>query len=313
MQSILCPFCDIDNEEVAIVENGFTGKHCSKCSLIYISPRPTMEEIINLYGHGEAHQSADAHIASEVTNRLYAKHHLKTLKKYKRSGDLLEIGAAAGYFLDEAKKGGYNPVGIELDPVQASYIRDKLNIECEEKTLGEVYKDRTFDVVYHCDVISHFYDPIEEFRKINTAMDTDSILMFETGNFGDVDKSYYSEIPKFQYPDHLFFFSTVNIQQILEMTGFELLEIKRFSILPQLKIRQFLRLFKPGKKSTNPGQSGDQAKAPARQKKSKKPNLSLSVIRWLWSYFNYFSRYYLGAISPKEGRPQTMIIVARKK
>ncbi|GAI49710.1 unnamed protein product [marine sediment metagenome] len=41
MEEIMCIFCEKESDQVVIKENGFKGKKCPTCGLIYISPRPT--------------------------------------------------------------------------------------------------------------------------------------------------------------------------------------------------------------------------------------------------------------------------------
>ena len=45
-------------------------------------------------------------------------------------------------------------------------------------------------------------------------------------------------VPQFQYPDHLFFFSTRNIESLLQLSGFHRVRQLRFSIVPELLLRQ---------------------------------------------------------------------------
>jgi 2-polyprenyl-3-methyl-5-hydroxy-6-metoxy-1,4-benzoquinol methylase len=167
MEIINCIFCGIENDYIAIQENGYLGRKCSQCGLIYISPRPSHEEITNLYSHDDAQIHAETHISSEFSKRLHAKHNLRIITSYVKDGALLEIGAGAGYFLDEARKIGFEPYGIEFNPIQATFIKNKLGIYCEETTLtGSLFNGRNFDVVYHCDVISHLFDSFKDFRNI---------------------------------------------------------------------------------------------------------------------------------------------------
>ena len=155
---------------------------------------------------------------------------------------MLEIGAGAGYFLDEAKKEGFAAYGIEINNIKADFIRSKLGIPCEESPLDvSLFDGKKFDIIYHCDVISHFYDPISEFQKINDRLGEKGIVAFETGNFGDVKEEYYRFVAKFQYPDHLFFFSEHNLKELLGRTGFEFIKIYRYSILPELFISKMLK------------------------------------------------------------------------
>ena len=234
METIICIFCNDGESKPLLHENGFTGRKCTRCGLIYISPRPSTDEIANLYGHDEANISAEQHVAAESYKRLHARNILHILKKHASNGKLLEIGPGAGFFMDEARSAGFSPCGIELNRMQAEFIRNKLLLPCESATVAEAFPGEQFDVVYHCDVTSHFPDPIAEFSAMKQRLNANGILIFETGNMGDVRPDLLPQVPRYQYPDHLFFLSTANIGSLLQRTGFNLLGVSRYSIAPEL-------------------------------------------------------------------------------
>jgi SAM-dependent methyltransferase len=319
LRDIDCLFCGKEApSSERIRENGFVGRQCHRCGLIYISPRPTLGEIVDLYGHGEAHVSAESHLASGFSKRLYARNSLGIIRRYRKSGDLLEVGAGAGFFLDEARKAGFNPFAIEFNPSQVAHISGPLGIRCEAKPLAaDPFPGQSFDVIYHCDVISHFYDPIAEFRSFHAALRAGGLLVFETGNLGDVDPRYYGAIERFQYPDHLFFFSAGNIESLLEATGFELLAVHRYAILLDLwttrartALRRLARKWRPRVQATPlTGAAQGQATTTHTGARTSGP------FGWLKAadqYVSYFVRYRVGSIMPRSRRPQTIIFVARK-
>lgn len=303
MKEIPCIFCHVQSNDTVINENGYQGKRCPECGLIYISPRPSLEIIVDLYGHNTAHISAEQHISDEYRKRLYARHHLGILNRFARGEKLLEIGAGAGFFLDEARKSGFDPFGIEFNPQQAEFMRTRLGIPCEEKPLSsKIFNELTFDVIYHCDVISHLYNPVQDFQAMNKLLNKDGILFFETGNFAEVNRSYYRYIPTFMYPDHLFFFGLNHLQTLLEQSGFKMIYTKQYSILPQLWFKK-----KFGKNHGNDCFEEEEKKSG--QEKTRLNGLIKKVKVWV----NYGLRYYIGSISPKNKRPQTILICAKKK
>ena len=321
METITCIFCKTQQEDrILIRENGFTGRKCDKCGLVYISPRPSLSDIENLYTHDQAQISAESHKSQSFIKRLYARHHLAILRRYASKGSLLEIGAGAGFFLDEARKSGLDVCGIEWNTKQIAFIRNGLNIRCETGTLLEAFDSKSFDIIYHCDVISHFHDPISDFSIMNKRLNPGGILMFETGN-GDFEDKYLSAFSSFQYPDHLFFFSEKNIRDLLALTGFELLAIYRWSILPQLAAIKLLRRLRSvkaflGMNRKVPVQPGDRESS-----SPESPALSSggTAKKRLWTIMGkgieimlYILRYKVGYIYPRERRPYTLIVVARK-
>jgi 2-polyprenyl-3-methyl-5-hydroxy-6-metoxy-1,4-benzoquinol methylase len=324
MSSISCIFCANPETEshVVIEENGFAGRKCANCSLIYISPRPDIKEIQDLYGHGQAHIPAEDHLQKNFGKYLHDRHMLSILEPYKKQGALLDIGAGGGKFLLEAKKAGYEVFGIELNPSQSEHVHQELGIPCETRPLEEVYRNQKFDVIYHCDVISHFYDPIAEFHIMSSRLNKEGLVFFETGNIGDIAEKYYSAFAKFQNPDHLFFFGEENLKILLNRTGFELLEIRRYSILPQLKVIQFLhwvlksiQRIKPGRARKEAANEGAACTKFPSSPPALKENQGVPLpgpIKMLAHAFLHFLRYIIGRRLPKMGRPQTLVVIARK-
>jgi SAM-dependent methyltransferase len=291
MNEIACIFCHQKSDRTVVEEKGWQGKFCAGCGLVYVSPRPDRDEISNLYAHDQSQVPADVYISESAVSRLRAQNALKLLRRHLRGGSLLEIGAGGGYFLEAARGAGFDPYGIELNTVQADYIRNHLSIPCSTDEFGPgVYPDRTFDIVCHYNVLSHLYDPIEEFRKIHDRLSTKGVLFFETGNFADIDTKYHQLIDNYQYPEHLFFFGERSIELLLQQTGFELLETKGYSRVPNLRLNQLLKLA------------------------GRTPYFwRVTRARRTIERLQYHLLYGLGRISPKKGRPQTVLVVARKK
>jgi len=313
MEDIQCIFCKKCSEQIAIQENGYQGKKCSSCGLIFISPRPAFNEIINRYTQRNDNILAQSLTSLEFGKRLYAKHNLSIICRFIKKGYLLEIGAGAGFFLDEARKKGFDSSGIEINRSKANFIRSKLGIPCEDHPLGNSsYEGKIFDVIYHCDVISHFYDPISEFQKINNKLNKNGLVVFETGNVGDVKEKYYKLFDKFQYPDHLFFFSEKNLKELLRLTGFELIKIYRYSILLELLIVKILKNIFTFIKFENSYRGKNITNQVVSSGDITTPNVFFKKVKTIYSCFNYFNRYGIGNILPKKGRPQTIIVIAKK-
>ena len=308
MEEITCIFCNIYNETCVIEENNYKGRQCAQCSLIYISPRPTVSEVIDLYGHDQAYVTAQSHITGSLLKRLYAQHNLRIIKKYTKNGDLLEIGSGGGYFLDEARKEGFRPHGIELNPEQVTFIREQFKLPCQDTPLSSLsFDSQTFDVIYHSDVICHFHDPLNELKTMHEKLNKDGYLVFETGNIGDIKKKYFSLFTRFQFPDHLFFFTEKNIEDILKMSGFKLIAIHNYAITSQLK---FLKLIARFKKNNAKKQQPNTQTFPFT---SNQAPLFSRIVRWSYYKWLYFLRYVVGKHSVfKKNRPQTLVVVAQK-
>jgi len=307
-----CIFCNKKSSQIVIEEEGYQCRKCPSCDLIYISNRPSLEEIEKLYNNNvRANRSADASISGFFTRRLHARHHLRIIKKFIKNGSLLEIGPAEGAFLYEARKEGFEVEGIELNTIQANFIKNRLGISCEESPLNAFSFDgKKFDIIYHRDVISHFYDPIAEFQKMNDRLKDNGFLIFETGNLGNVELKYFKLFTNFQLPDHLFFFSDKNLKELFRRTGFEFVKVYRYSKVPLLWIMRGLKT------------KTDQFTVREGKKHLLDPNLSFEkinmftfqyLLRNAFNYFSYLILYKIGYVIPKKGRPQSLFVIAQKK
>jgi hypothetical protein len=161
MERINCIFCGRSSNHIAINENGYNGLKCKSCDIIYISPRPSADYITHLYTAHHAVKYADAQFQFERYKRMEAARTLSKIKNYRESGSILEIGPGGGFFLMEARNYNYEPYGIELNPLEAHWIKEKLHIPCETTALNKSsFGGRMFDIIYHRDVLSHLYDPV---------------------------------------------------------------------------------------------------------------------------------------------------------
>ena len=317
METINCILCHTPSEQIAIRENGFLGRKCKSCDLIFISPRPSYEEMLEYYSQGDGAQTnAAAHFGLEGPKTVQAKYTLKLIRKHCRSGSLLELGAGAGNFSRQARREGFEVFAIEPGTLDAALIA-QADIPIETTPLnGDSFGGKRFDVIYHCDVISHFHDPLEEFRRMHDALAPDGVLAFETGNIGEIDERYYKYFSGFSYPEHLFFFGERSLKLLLAQCGFECLAIHRHPILHLLMIKKALRGLE---------RSVEAAPAEVSRKRDDRASLVAGArtagtkqrVRSLWHSFAFLLRYNAAWVTPRlmlsPQRPQTLFVIARRR
>jgi SAM-dependent methyltransferase len=309
MNDVACIFCGKHSDNIAITENGYNGLKCCDCNLIYISPRPTDSEISEIYTDDHALMYADAQFQFDTYSRMVASRTLRKIGGYRKSGSVLELGPGGGTFLSEARKRGYEPFGIELNPIERRWITGKLGIPCEGVALNEdSFQGRQFDIIYCKDVLSHLPDPISVFRNANRALKNGGLLVFETGNIADVRKEFYKYFAQFSYPDHLFYFGEKSLKHLLELTGFACRDIFRENIMLQLLLQKVLWKMKDPLKDKSMEFRSEADTG------SKRASSSVSLKRRIRLLYRYACDYLIrmGVVLPKEGWPLKLIVVAEK-
>jgi SAM-dependent methyltransferase len=315
MERVPCLFCPDAASEAAIEENGYTGRRCLSCGLIFVSPRPSPEDVIAFYEHDHAYVSAESLISSAASwsERRKAKRIIRYIRQYVPGGRLLELGPGGGAVLVAARAGGFDTVAVEPNRIQANFIRTDLGVPCVT-SLDELNEgEGTFDAVFHGDVLSHISDPIRDFRRLHAILREGGLMAFETGNIADVEPRLLHHYPRFQYPDHLYFFGERTLSMLLDRSGFVRVSTRRYSILPTLRVAGLLSRLRDmavGSGKKQPGLPGTQGPIPSPSSARARAVKGLSAAAWTGLYG---LTYGVGAVAPKQGRPQTLLVAARKR
>jgi SAM-dependent methyltransferase len=318
VQEIGCVLCESASSTPVIYDSGFTGRQCESCGLIFVSPRPSRAEMDEIYRQGDAHLSPEWFVAGRepIASRLRARRDAKLVQRHSAGGSLLEIGPGRGTFLAAARRRGFEVFGVELNPTQASFIRTELGIACAEslQAAGELSSGQ-FDVIYHRDVLSHFYDPHEQMERLGRLLKPGGLQIFETGNLADVDHRYLRLIASFQYPDHLFFYGERSLRKLLEQTGFSHVHTDRWSVLPERLLRSWIGRARSRRSShAGPRRPGlDAAPGAARPEPAGARTSSGQIARQALDLLYYGLQIGIGRIPVGERIPQTLIVVARKR
>jgi 2-polyprenyl-3-methyl-5-hydroxy-6-metoxy-1,4-benzoquinol methylase len=318
---ISCLLCEGANSTPIIYDSGFTGRQCENCGLIFVSPRPSRAEIDQVYRQGAAHLSPEWFVTGRepIASRLRARRDARLVQRHARGGSLLEIGPGRGTFLAAARGRGFEVFGVELNPTQASFIRTKLGIACAEslESASELSSGQ-FDVIYHRDVLSHFYDPHEQMERVGRLLKPGGLQIFETGNLADVDHRYLRLIASFQYPDHLFFYGERSLRKLLDQSGFSHVHTDRWSVLPERLLRSWITRAR-NRRSGDTGPAGQRRPALDATPHATRPepadarSSSSQITRQALDLLYYGLQISLGRIPVGERIPQTLIVVARKR
>lgn len=201
-------------------KNGHDLYRCSECALIFVSPIPTSTAAVyseNYFcganeGFGYVNYDEDKQAdLSAFTKYL----HVIEANKPNR-GTLLDIGAATGSFVAEAKKSGWIASGLEISEYAAAAGRKK-GLAIKTGTVDSTdFSPESFDVITLWDVFEHFPNPRTALTKINTWLKPGGLLVMNLPDAGSwyahtMGKHWQLIIP----PEHLHLFNTHNLTKLL--------------------------------------------------------------------------------------------------
>ena len=224
-----CAFCR-EKEHIRLhVIRGLNIVQCPQCGLIYTNPRMGWKYAT----------SSDKFEAELDTYRRYywparrrsAAKFWKGLEKYRQTGKLLDVGCSYGFFLDEARRQGWQVVGMEPAQDQAAWARQHLELPVVDDLESPELEPHSFDVLTIWDVIEHIEDPHSFLKRCHTLIRPGGALLVKTPNAdGLLRRSpwwlrpYLALYWQLVYPanpaQHLYHFTPQIIHRLLQETGF---------------------------------------------------------------------------------------------
>lgn len=204
--------------------NNFKVLSCTICGLSRTDPPPYEDDVT-----AEIYQDFsfnDAYKNPELWESFFIQM-FKYANKYKPNGKLLDIGCGSGFFINLARKKGYDTYGVELNKDAVNYGKNELNLNIVNLDLESAnFPSNYFDVVTCSQLLEHIAKPNELLLEINRILKKDGILMLEVPNFnGLLVKLWKDKWSGFQPQWHIWQFKPKSLRKLLNKNQFEAIHI----------------------------------------------------------------------------------------
>lgn len=195
---------------------------------------PTPEELLSIYAgsyfrraaQGDAEGYAD-YLSDEAEHRLTARRRVQRLGQTGMPGRLLDVGCAAGFFMDEARKAGWRVEGIDVSPDMSAWGREHLGLDIASGLFQQAdYPPSSLDAVTMWDYIEHSIDPALDFAKAAEVLRPGGTMMLSTGDAASLvarisGRRWHLLTPR----HHNFFFNVATLRRYLEGNGFQVITV----------------------------------------------------------------------------------------
>jgi SAM-dependent methyltransferase len=204
---------------------------CSDCGLLYVTPRPSDEELVRAHECGVHRGEITLNVTGSF-NESKVSSYLKVLQGLygdelrKSDRTWLDIGCGHGEFLIAVEQFSQNRVlarGIEPNRYKRESAKNR-GLDVSYFDLKN-HKER-YDSISILNVYSHLPSPLEFFCLCKGLLNPGGELLIETGDTADLSPKEHHR--PFYLPDHLSFASEKIISEILHRCGFQVICIKKY-------------------------------------------------------------------------------------
>ena len=217
------------------VKDGFDIVRCPNCGLLFRHELPDAEAVAAIYSDeyfqrpedDTGGQGYDDYLLEEELHRLNAAARVRALQRHVAPGRLFDVGAAAGFFMDEARRAGWAVEGVDISPTMSAYGREGLGLHLRTATFDAVDVDGPFDCVTMWDYIEHATDPLGDLRHAHDLLRSGGLLALSTGDVRSlVARASGSRWHLLTPRHHNFFFAADNLRIACRNDGFEVLSVR---------------------------------------------------------------------------------------
>jgi 2-polyprenyl-3-methyl-5-hydroxy-6-metoxy-1,4-benzoquinol methylase len=231
---VACPACEGQRFRQFGAKRGFVYVECLECGTVYTNPRPSLALLHEFYAQSRNYDYWNRHVfpKTEKTRRerIFRPRAERTARYVDaygmRGGTILEVGAAFGLFCEEIKAlGAFNRI-IAVEPTAglAETCRSR-GIETLQAPIEELSLAEPVDVVAAFEVIEHLFSPRDFVVQCGRLLGNGGLLMLTCPNVRGFDVGTLGvESGTFDH-EHLNYFHTRSLPRMLELCGFQTLQV----------------------------------------------------------------------------------------
>jgi methyltransferase family protein len=232
-KSLSCVVCQTPIDSTAdhlLRKDGFDLVSCPACGMVMRTVLPSRAELDEIYEKtyfkSDPADLADGYadyLADAETHREAARRRLALLDRFSPTrGRLLDVGAAAGFFVSEAIEQGWEAEGVDIAQHMVEWGRRHLGVPIGVAGIMAVPGRNAFAGVTMWDYIEHSIDPAAEIERANELLVEGGLLAISTGDMGSMaaracGSRWHLLTPR----HHNFFFDERTLSQLLDRAGFE--------------------------------------------------------------------------------------------
>jgi 2-polyprenyl-3-methyl-5-hydroxy-6-metoxy-1,4-benzoquinol methylase len=243
--STVCWACGATGLEPAELPAIPPSLRCPACGMVRAAVTDP-HAVRELYGasYYQIYGGLDAGYDADPERRRYESHRrLRLVQRFVRGGRLVEIGSAVGYFLDAAKRAGFEVTGIEPAEELARTARERFGVDARAGFIEDAeLEPGSFDVACAWHVLEHIPEPLAVLRNLHRVVGRGGVLALEVPNAASRQAERLGAAwPHWDPAHHVGHYTPAALRALVERAGFDVALIDTLSGTAYYPPRQALR------------------------------------------------------------------------
>jgi SAM-dependent methyltransferase len=215
-----CLVCRGTRARVLFQKGGRDFVRCEACGFVWLDPMPTAAEVGAYYEQSYRDGIYEPFAAAETVRRLIAEHRLAAIRPHARPGRWLDVGAAAGHFVEAASRAGIVAEGCELSGTAVASARAR-GLVMHHAAVEDFTPSARYDTITAFDVIEHLREPRVFLDRLRSWLAPAGTLALTLPDVSSIyprlmGRHWFYYAPR----DHLHYFDPRTITRLLDEQGF---------------------------------------------------------------------------------------------
>jgi SAM-dependent methyltransferase len=223
-----CAVCGAESPRLKHRKQGVEILQCRDCGLAFWRPSAAFRAE-DIYGReyfagASAGHGYDDYGGLEAALRLNFSRRLERIPLPRQGARLLDIGAAFGFAVSEARGAGWSAAGLEISRAAAARAGGAApGAMVVANALRTPFASGCFDAVTLWDVLEHLADPHAAIAEAARLLRPGGRVVLSTGDVGSLAARISgARWHLYTSPEHLFFYSRESLRRLLERHGFRI-------------------------------------------------------------------------------------------
>jgi 2-polyprenyl-3-methyl-5-hydroxy-6-metoxy-1,4-benzoquinol methylase len=238
LEAVSCCMCgQSDAEPVAVGEDfeyhsspeTFLALFCRRCSLVYLSPRPTLDSLPCIYPanyHAFNFSAEEFGLSFKVRSWLESRRLREACRGLSATARILDVGCGDGFHLRLLRRlgsSGWRLEGVEADARAVDAARASGLIVHPGDVQDVDLPIASYDLVLLIMTVEHLADPLRTLERIRELLRPGGRLMVVTDNTATADFKFFGHRHwgGYHFPRHWNLFDSKSLRALFERAGLE--------------------------------------------------------------------------------------------